>query len=920
VAQRSRNDIYDSAVAFAHEWKDDTSERSEAQTFWTEFLEVFGVRRRRVKAAFERDAIRTSTGRPGRIDLLWPGMLLAEHKSAGEDLDEAMGQALDYVDSLSDVELPRLIVASDFQHFCVLDLDDPSEVAEFPLQDLPRQIDRFLVLAGYTSRRFDDEDAVDIQAAEILGKVYDELDATGYTGHQLRVFLVRLLFLLFGDSTGLWPRRAWADLIVNRTAEDGSDLGMWIGHLFSVLDTEVGARSTAIDDDLADFPYVNGGLFAERIEPPDTNRSIRARMLEATHFDWSQISPAVFGAMFQSIMDRQARRAIGAHYTSERNIMKVIEPLFLDELQSELAACGSSSRRLQNFLNKLGTLTFFDPACGCGNFLVIAYRELRRLESEALVRLHGHVVQLTHGLEQWRTVQVDQFYGIEIEEFPARIAETAVYLVDHLENERLSKAFGQNLIDLPLEATATIAVGNALEMDWNSLIPDGPATYVYGNPPFIGKKARTPSQKEDMTRVFSGGRNTAELDYVAAWYEVARKYVRSTTSKVAFVSTSSIVQGEQVPILWPRLLDNNFELGFAHRPFSWSSEARGAAQVSVVIIGWQWGKWTGTKRLFDYPDPKGQPIETSAKQINPYLADFPTLYVTGRRTPLGNVPKATFGSMPNDGGHLIFGDEEAEQLRADTHAAPFVRQLASTRQMLRNQKRWCLWLADSTANERRASAEICKRVDAVRAYRLESKRQATKQLADTPYLFGEIRQPTEPYLCIPRHTSENRNILPMLFMPSSVIASDSTIAIPGADEYLFGILQSSMFAVWLESIGGRLDGRLRFSVEVVYNTFPFPDASPTQRARIQEAAREVLAAREAEPESSLVDLYDPEATPAALVAAHRRLDQAVISAFVGGRRTLTTDTDRLVVLFERYLQMVEAEGQLPSPSTRARRK
>lgn len=542
VVRPSRNDIRESARAFAHEWEGETRERGEAQSFWTDFLLIFGIQRRRAHAAFERHARRSSTGGGGFMDLLWPGMLLAEHKSAGEDLDEAIDQALDYVESLDDREMPRLVVVSDFARMKILDLEDEApEAFEFPLADLPREVDRFLVLAGYVSRKFEAEDAVNVQAAELLGKVYDEIAATGYPGHQLRIFIVRVLFLLFGDDTGLWPREQFADLVRNRTAEDGSDLGMWLGRLFIALDTEQSHRTTALDEDIAAFPFVNGGLYQERIDPPDTTRAMRDRLLDASAFDWSKISPAVFGSMFQSVMDPQARRHLGAHYTSEANIFKLIRPLFLDALEAEFVACGSSKARLRAFHEKLGELTFLDPACGCGNFLVIAYRELRRLERETILRLNPGDVQMTTELHTLRKVSLDQFYGIEVEEFPVRIAETAMYLVDHLENEELGASFGVNIPDLPLTGSAEIRCANALQVPWEEVLDPKECSFLLGNPPYGGKHLLDDEQKADLARIFAGHPQGGSLDYVSGWFKLAADYLATSagTAIGAFVATNS---------------------------------------------------------------------------------------------------------------------------------------------------------------------------------------------------------------------------------------------------------------------------------------------------------------------------------------------------------------------------------------------
>ncbi len=461
-------------------------------------------------------------------------------------------------------------MASDFARFRVRDLEadagtDDFEV-EFSIDDLPRHLDRFMFLAGYEKRTFEEQDEVNVEAAELLGRVYDELRATGYGGHDLRVVLVRLLFLLFADDTGLWEREQFRRYLKDRTAEDGSDLGMHLARLFDVLNTEQQSRSTALSEDLDHFPYVNGGLFQERISTPDCTRTMRARILEASDFDWSKISPAIFGSMFQSVMSPVERRSLGAHYTSEQNILKVIEPLFLDDLRAALKDCGRSAQRLRNLHERLGKLRFLDPACGCGNFLVITYRELRRLETEILKRLYTGDVQRTFDLSTYRKVNVNQFYGIEIEEFPARIAETAMYLIDHLENERLGAAFGINIVDLPLTARATIVVSNALRTDWSTVLDPAECDYLFGNPPFAGQTTRDANQTADLRLLFRDGYGRW-LDYVSGWFLLAARYLAKSTGRAAFVATNSVSQGEQVALLWQQLIDRGIEIDFAHGHF-----------------------------------------------------------------------------------------------------------------------------------------------------------------------------------------------------------------------------------------------------------------------------------------------------------------------------------------------------------------
>lgn len=904
------------ARGFVNEWQGETSEAAERQTFWNEWFEVFGIRRRR-RVTFELN-VKKLSGSTGQIDAFWPGMLLVEHKSAGENLDAAMTQAEGYLLGVMDEELPRLIVLSDFARFRVLNLETGDEV-EFPLEEFPDRLELFTFLAGYRPRWFAEEDEVNVQAAELMGGLHDQLAKSGYPGHELRVMLVRLLFLMFADDTGLWGETGlFEDYIERKTGEDGRNLGMHIGALFEVLDRRAEQRQSTLDEALQPFPYVNGQLFAERIPLASFDKDMRDTLLLACRFNWSKISPAIFGSMFQSVMRPEERRAIGAHYTTERNIVKTIGPLFLDELQGRLDAAGQARAKLRALFADLREMTFFDPACGCGNFLVIAYRELRRVELEVLRRLQRldknvREGQLSADISLLSHVDVDQFYGIEYEEFPARIAEVAMYLMDHLANQELSQEFGLSYARIPLHTPANIHVGNALRTDWNAVLPADECSYLLGNPPFVAKKRRNPEQVEDMKGIFGGG---TVLDYVSAWFVKAADYIRSKPTRVAFVATNSIVQGEQVPALWPTLLNVGVRVDFAHRSFRWTSEARGRAAVFVVIIGFSDGGKRARKLLYDYERATvDEPQERAATQINPYLADAPADVIPIRsRTPMLPVPAGRLGNMPNDGGHLLLDEEARDALFAnDPIASKYVRFLLGADGMLDGKQRWCLWLANADPTDLRSSSELRTRIEKVRDYRLDSTRAATKSLAGTPALFGEIRQPIARYICVPRHTSASRRYIPMVFAEPDTIAHDSTLTIQTDDLYIFGLLHSAMWMAWVRAIGGRIKGDYRVSNGFVYNTFPWPDA-PTgpARQRIADAAEAVLTARDAHPGSNLDDLYDPLTTPPDLVKAHRELDRRTDALF--GRGSFDEVT-RLALLLRRYEQL----SSLTPPPRRRRR-
>ena len=584
----SWNEVRARAATFARKWRDAAYEKGETQSFYNDFFEIFDVQRRSV-ARYEQHVVKLDNS-SGFIDLFWPGVLIVEQKSAGRDLSKAYEQAGGYFDALPERERPRHILVSDFRTFELHDLDERETVA-FPLADLPGHVEAFGFILGVQRRAFRDQDPANIKAAELVGRLHDALDAAGYRGHDLERFLVRIVFCLFADDTGIFePRDIFLDFVETRTSEDGADLGSLLSQLFQVLDTPDADRQTSLDEDLARFPYVNGALFEGPLRIPAFDAAMRAALLDACRFDWSDISPAIFGALFQSVMDPAARRAQGAHYTTEKNILKVIEPLFMDDFRAEFArlkARRDSRRRpaLLAFQEKLGRLTFFDPACGCGNFLIIAYRELRLLEIEVLKEIYagGLFDRLSQSLS---VIDVDQFHGIEIGEFPARIAETALWMMDHIMNNRLGLAFGQVYARIPLEKAPHIVHGDALETDWAALLAPEDCSFVFGNPPFVGAKYQTPEQRAQVRGIAALGKTGGTLDYVTAWFIRAGDYAKAGRARIGFVATNSITQGEQVAQLWPLLFDRcRLEIAFAHRTFAWGSDARGKAHVHVVILG-----------------------------------------------------------------------------------------------------------------------------------------------------------------------------------------------------------------------------------------------------------------------------------------------------------------------------------------------
>lgn len=680
----SWNEIRARAANFAREWADACYERGETQSFYNDFFEVFGVKRRLV-ATFE-EPVKKLGERQGFIDLFWKGKLLVEHKSAGRDLDRARTQALDYFPGLKDHELPRYILVCDFQTFHLIDLDTREET-RFALADLPDHVEAFGFVVGIEKRIFKDQDPVNVVAAELMGKLHDALKASGYDGHPLERLLVRLLFCLFADDTGIFDQLGLLETYIqDRTAEDGSDLGPKLIHLFQVLNTPTDKRQKSLDEDLNRFPYINGDLFAEVLPIPDFDRAMRERLLEACGFSWQKISPAIFGALFQSVMNAKERRQKGAHYTTEKNILKVIEPLFLDDLRAELARILDLKRgrdaALRAFQNRLAGLNLFDPACGCGNFLIIAYRELRLLEIAVLKALYPSG-QLDLEAAALSKVDVDQFYGIEIDEFPARIAETAMWMMDHIMNNRLSQEFGRVFARIPLKAAPHIVHGDALEVDWTTVLPPKRCSYVLGNPPFLGAKVQSDAQREQVRRIAALGKSGGTLDFVAAWFIKAGAYVQGSRASIGFVSTNSITQGEQVAQLWPILFDRyGLEIAFAHRTFNWGSDARGKAHVHVVAIGLtRRDDEPAEKRLFSYPDINGEPEESRHAALSPYLFGASKLadrhlVVREASSPIAGsaAPISRLGSQPIDGGHLILdASQRAALIKAVPEVEPFVR-------------------------------------------------------------------------------------------------------------------------------------------------------------------------------------------------------------------------------------------------------
>jgi len=733
-----------------------------------------------------------------------------------------------------------------------------------------------------------------------MGKLHDKLKEVGYKGHNLEVYLVRLLFCLFADDTTIFNKDTFADYIEQRTNEDGSDLAAKLSELFYVLNTPQSERLKNIDEQLNEFQYINGKLFEETLPPASFDGKMREVLLECCYLNWGKISPAIFGSMFQSVMNEEERRNLGAHYTSEKNILKLIKPLFLDELWNAFERVKNNRNKLIEFHKKLSNLKFFDPACGCGNFLVITYRELRLLELEILRTLKKSDQGILNvGDIIW--LDVDMMYGIEIEEFPAQIAQVAMWLIDHQMNMAISQEFGQYFARLPLKKAATIINGDALDIDWETIVSKNEVSYIIGNPPFRGSKKMSEKQRSQIGQMFDWSDGCGVLDFVTGWYIKAAKYIQGTNIKVGFVSTNSIVQGEQTSILWRPMINlYGVKIHFAHRTFKWKNESKGKkAAVYCVIIGFA-NFDTDTKYIFEYDNVNGEPHEFKVKNINPYLVDSKNIFIGTRQNPICSIPKMSFGNMPLDGGHLLFSDEEKEDfLSKEPTAVKYIKPLISAKEFLNKQERWCLWLVGAEPKDLREMSEVMVRVANVERFRLDSKAISTRKFAARPTLFRDLNNPSTT-IVVPRVSSENRKYIPMGFFDKSSIVSDTCMSIPNGTLFHFGVLSSKMHMAWVKSVCGRLESRFRYSKDIVYNNYPFP-LTPTdnQIQAVEHAAQGVLDARLLYPNSSLADLYD-KSMPIELSNAHKKLDEAVDKCY--GKRKFENDLERVTFLFELYEQ------------------
>lgn len=899
------------------------SESSHAQTFWSDLLRQFGVIPERI-SLFEVEATRATTGGNGSIDVFWSNVFIGEAKSLGKNLAAAEQQALDYLagGSIGQHEWPRFVVCTDFANLRVSKQGDDAWTETFPLLELPDHVDQLMFLAGQETITRQEEEDASVLASEVMAQLYTAMvgdDADEAVGDEAptspeeedaavqraSVFLTRLLFLLYGDDAGLWEEDLFHRFVLYDTT--ASNLGPQLTALFDVLNTK---QRRYVPDSMAKFPYVNGSLYADSTPVQFFTDDMREAVLEACRFRWTRISPAVFGSMFQMVKSREARRAGGEHYTTEENIDKTVNPLFIDELQAEAdRLCRNARttlRELTELQDRLAKMTFVDPACGSGNFLTVAYGRLRDIETQLIVerRRRQNVNDLSLDVTFDTKVTIDQFHGIEISWWPAKIAETAMFLVDHQANRRLALAVGAAPDRLPITITAHIHHTNALTSDWHELIPEqrGGPTYLFGNPPFLGHDSRTKNQAADLRAVW-GRKDIGRLDYVTGWHKKSADFLAVRPGEFAYVATNSITQGDQVPRLFGALQQLGWHVKFAHRTFAWTSEAPGKASVHCVIVGFTRQR-SGRARLWDYRDVNGAPEPvTVSVGVNAYLVDGPEVLATAHQSRVNpQLPPVTFGSTPRDGGHLVVKPAQYGKFASDPVAAKYLRRFVGAEEMLHSKDRWCLWLVDLDPADIRRSPLLAERIEAVRRWREESTSSDANAAAMTPHLFWWRSQPNVDYLCIPSVVSERRRYFTAMRFPAETISSNAVFTAPDPDGLAFAAVSSSMFIAWQKATGGRLESRLRFSSTLTWNNFPLPKLTDVQRAEMIAAGRGIIVARALHPERTLAQAYDPLGMNDDLVKAHNKLDRIVDRIF-GASRLLTTERQRLEYLFARYAQL-----------------
>lgn len=911
------------AKAFAEYWKDRGYEKGESQPFWLSLLrDVLGVEAPEKFITFEEQVRLDHTS---FIDGFIPAThVLIEQKGRNKDLRKPIKQsdgtlltpfqqAQRYSAVLPYSQRPRWIITCNFEEFLVYDMEKPNgEPEQIFVKDLAKEYYRLMFLVDTGDDNIRREMEVSIQAGNLVGILYDEILKQYHDPENeeslksLNKLIVRLVFCLYAEDAGIFGGHSkFHNYIKSFSARD---MRKALIELFKILDTKPEDRDPYEDEQLAAFPYVNGGLFVdENIEIPQMNDEIRELLLRnaSEDFDWSDISPTIFGAVFESTLNPETRRSGGMHYTSIENIHKVIDPLFLDELREELEeikaikVAKTRETKINAFREKLGSLTFFDPACGSGNFLTETYISLRRLENEALEIINQGQILL--GFEGFIKVSIGQFYGIEINDFAVTVAKTALWIAENQMLKETEDIVNMSLDFLPLKSYANIVEGNALRTDWETVVPKDKLNYIMGNPPFVGARLMTKEQKDDVVSVFGAKwKNAGNLDYVSCWYKKATDLMKGTNIRTALVSTNSVSQGESVAILWKPLFEDGVHIDFAHRTFRWDSEASIKAHVHCVIIGFSIAPFTKPKYIYSAERP------LIANNINAYLIDAPSVFIDSIKKPLCDVPPVVFGNMPNDSGYLSdYSQEDRDAIVSEYPEAlvAFKRFVGAT-EFINNKTRWCLWLKGVSPNIIRKVPPISQAVQSVKEMREKSTREATKKLADTPMLFGEIRQPETEYIIIPRHSSQNRKYLPMGFVSPEVICGDANLLMPNASLYHFGVLTSNIHNAWIHAVCGRIKSDFRYSVNIVYNNFPWCNPTAEQKKIIEETAQAILDARALYPDCSLADLYDEVAMPPELRKAHQANDRAVMQAYGFDVKTMT-ESNCVAELMKMYQKLAE---------------
>ena len=899
----SWNEMRRRAAKFSAKWKDASYEKGEAHSFYDGFFEIFGLDRHQV-ARFEEHVKKLGEGY-GYIDLFWPGVLIAEHKSKGKNLDKAAEQAGEYYDALPNEEKPRYQLVCDFQEFRLLDRSNRNPIPPVALADLPQKLEIFKFMLGEETESYEELETVNIKASELMGAIHESLKKSGYEGEELEIFLTRLTFCMFADSTGIFEDHCFKKL-VKRAIDNNMDMGGWISLIFQTLNKPKKGRTKTLDEDIAKLDHINGGLFEDTIEIPSFDTPMCNRLREATEFDWSEISPEIFGSLFQSVMGKKKRREKGAHYTSERDILKVINPLFMDNLWRKFKTIKSSKSKLQKFQDELAGLKFFDPACGCGNFLVVAYRELRRLEIEVLLIIHADKRQKILYTRNLSKIDVHQFYGLELDEFAVHIARSALWMMDHFMNIELGDKFGEWLPRIPLEKSPTIKKYDALDKDWAEFLAPEECSFIFGNPPFSGQSYQSKKQREQM-RILTKpeGKNATPLDYVCAWFLKSAAYVRQADHNIpfAFVATNSITQGEQVAMLWePLLHEYKLEIIFAHQSFVWESEASGKAQVHVVIVGLEKQEDARKdKMLFSYEKPKGSPVGESVGAISPYLFDASQLknsklIINNSNKPISPRPIMKRGVQPTDGGHYIFRSSDITTFTdKEPKAKKFMRPFIGSKELLYDKRRSILYLEHATPNELEKMPLVEDLIKLVEASRKASKKPATKKSALYPTLLEGRKIPTKPFLAIPQTSSEKREYIPVRFYEPPTIPSVKAYFIESATPADLALLSSAMHMAWVRTVTGRIKSDYSYSIGVVYNTFPLPlDKDLSKLAPFGQA---ILDARAKHPDTTLATHYKLP-IDSNLRRAHEANDRAVDRLY--SPKPFADDTARINHLFALY--------------------